>query len=286
MICIECGYTGIDCLYSRYKSEYIKLTVCPKCNKIADKYIEYDSVILSLDILLLKKQAYRHLSFNLIEQEIIYKSNKSKPDYSKLFRLFLLILSLEVYLIWANEEISSFHSKFINLILQKGIIFQYLFFIIKLGLENIILNISLQLIIRNWYNWGTNNKDVNMNVKSNQLFAYKTIVLFLTVIVSGSIKLFPILMFIWPYDNLAIIKKFINIIAFVNIVEALKIVTNCQYLKIVFALALSMLIKNIISNVVLVALLRCFLLFDFKEIYMDVMHQFYIQLLDYLIIPL
>lgn len=61
-----------------------------------------------------------------------------------------------------------------------------------------------------------------------------------------------------------------------------------EYIKltIVFALALSMLIKNIISNVVLVALLRCFLLFDFKEIYMDVMHQFYIQLLDYLIIPL
>ena len=46
MICIECGYSNIDCLYSKYKSDYIKLSVCPECNKIVDKYIEYDSVIL------------------------------------------------------------------------------------------------------------------------------------------------------------------------------------------------------------------------------------------------
>lgn len=285
MICIECGYSGIDCLYSRYKSEYIKLTVCPKCNRIADKYIEYDSVILFLDILLLKKQAYRHLSFNITEEEMIQNKNNSNYDFNKMFRFFLLILSLEVYLIWADEEISPFHSRFINLILKRGIIFQYLFFIVKLGLENIILNIVFQIIIRNWYKWGKKPGEVNENVKEDQIFTYKTLVLLITTMVSGSIKLFPILMFIWPYDNLAIMKKFIKFIAFINIVEATRIITNCKYMEIVFALGLSIFIKNIVSNAILITILQCFLLFDFKEVYIDEMYQLYNQLQGYLIVP-
>lgn len=285
MICIECGYPGIQCLYSRYKSEYIKLTVCPKCNKIADKYIEYDSVILFLDILLLKKQAYRHLSFNITEEEMIQNKNNSNYDFTKIFRFFLLILSLEVYLIWADEEISPFHSRVINLILKKGIMFQYLFFIVKLGLENIILNIVFQIIIRNWYKWGKKPREVNENVEDDQIFTYKTLVLLITTMVSGSIKLFPILMFIWPYDNLAIMKKFIKFIAFINIVEATRIITNCKYMEIVFALGLSIFIKNIVSNAILITILQCFLLFDFKEVYIDEMYQLYNQLQGYLIVP-
>ncbi|RCK57585.1 Protein ARV1 [Candida viswanathii] len=225
MICIECGYPEIDCLYSRYKSEYIKLTVCPKCNKIADKYIEYDSVILFLDILLLKKQAYRHLSYNVTEQEVI-TSTHSAHNYTKIIRMFLLILSLEVYLTWANEEISPVHSKFINLVLTRGIMFQYLFFIVKLGVENVVLNASLQVVLRVWLKWGQTRREVNGNIPEGAVFAYKTVVLLVTTMVSGSIKLFPILMFIWPYDNLAITKKFIKSIAFFNIVEAVKIVTG------------------------------------------------------------
>ncbi|KAL1572762.1 protein arv [Candida albicans] len=236
MICIECGYSNIDCLYSKYKSDYIKLSVCPECNKIADKYIEYDSVILFLDILLLKRQAYKHLAYNLTEMEMEIGSStnfhvndntnfKFFHTYRKLMKLIFMILSFEVYLTWANEEKLLIHSQLINLIFNQSVVYQYLFFIIKSSLENLILNLSLQLILRLGYKWGQGPQKINGNIRDKELFGYKTSVLLVTTMVSGSIRLFPILMFIWPYDNISITKPLINLIAFINIVEALRVVT-------------------------------------------------------------
>lgn len=39
-------------------------TVQTNCNNVVDKYTEYDNVIICLDALLHKSQAYRHLLFN------------------------------------------------------------------------------------------------------------------------------------------------------------------------------------------------------------------------------
>ncbi|KAL4238872.1 sterol homeostasis protein [Mactra antiquata] len=64
------SYTCISCdnksekLYHKYKGGIIKITVCDKCGKVVDKYIEYDLVIVSLDALLLKRQAFRHILIN------------------------------------------------------------------------------------------------------------------------------------------------------------------------------------------------------------------------------
>lgn len=35
-----------------------------KCQMITDKYIEYEPVIIMIDLVLLKKEAYRHFLFN------------------------------------------------------------------------------------------------------------------------------------------------------------------------------------------------------------------------------
>ena len=40
-------------------------TVQTSCDSIVDKYTEYDNVIICLDALLHKSQAYRHLLFNI-----------------------------------------------------------------------------------------------------------------------------------------------------------------------------------------------------------------------------
>ncbi len=34
------------------------------CQEVIDKYVEFDAVILLLDVLLLRIQSYRHLIFN------------------------------------------------------------------------------------------------------------------------------------------------------------------------------------------------------------------------------
>lgn len=293
MICIECGYSNIDCLYSKYKSDYIKLSVCPECNKIADKYIEYDSVILFLDILLLKRQAYKHLAYNLTEMEMEIGSStnfhvndntnfKFFHTYRKLMKLIFMILSFEVYLTWANEEKLLIHSQLINLIFNQSVVYQYLFFIIKSSLENLILNLSLQLILRLGYKWGQGPQKINGNIRDKELFGYKTSVLLVTTMVSGSIRLFPILMFIWPYDNISITKPLINLIAFINIVEALRVVTSLGYVELILGLAFSIVIRNIVSKLLLVLIVRLFLDFNFTEVYYNEMYQLYSQIQTYI----
>ncbi|KAL1578098.1 protein arv [Candida albicans] len=293
MICIECGYSNIDCLYSKYKSDYIKLSVCPECNKIADKYIEYDSVILFLDILLLKRRAYKHLAYNLTEMEMEIGSStnfhindntnfKFFHTYRKLMKLIFMILSFEVYLTWANEEKLLIHSQLINLIFNQSVVYQYLFFIIKSSLENLILNLSLQLILRLGYKWGQGPQKINGNIRDKELFGYKTSVLLVTTMVSGSIRLFPILMFIWPYDNISITKPLINLIAFINIVEALRVVTSLGYVELILSSAFSIVIRNIVSKSLLVLIVRLFLDFNFTEVYYNEMYQLYSQIQTYI----
>ena len=45
---------------------YILKCLCfqSRCNEVADKYIEYDTVIIFLDVLLLQRPAYRHILIN------------------------------------------------------------------------------------------------------------------------------------------------------------------------------------------------------------------------------
>ncbi|KAK7103542.1 protein ARV1-like [Littorina saxatilis] len=61
--CVHCGHT-VDELYKDFKKGIIKISHCNKCNEVADKYIEYDGVIIFLDILLLQRPAYRHILIN------------------------------------------------------------------------------------------------------------------------------------------------------------------------------------------------------------------------------
>ncbi|PVD25752.1 hypothetical protein C0Q70_13412 [Pomacea canaliculata] len=51
-------------LYRDFKKGIIKIAHCSYCKQVADKYIEYDEVIIFLDILLLQQTAYRHVLVN------------------------------------------------------------------------------------------------------------------------------------------------------------------------------------------------------------------------------
>ena len=43
---------------------YSLLAVQDKCHCVADKYIEYELLLVSIDLILLREQAYRHILFN------------------------------------------------------------------------------------------------------------------------------------------------------------------------------------------------------------------------------
>lgn len=61
-ICIECSYP-VSHLYSAYsraddrsQGKGVRLTQCPRCQRFADKYVEYDFVVLFIDLVLIKPQ--------------------------------------------------------------------------------------------------------------------------------------------------------------------------------------------------------------------------------------
>lgn len=51
-------------LYRQYTATVLKETRCSHCGQVADKYIEYDPVLVLLDLVLLNRQAIRHILYN------------------------------------------------------------------------------------------------------------------------------------------------------------------------------------------------------------------------------
>lgn len=61
--CVECNEEASE-LHRDYRNGILKITICESCHKPVDKYIEYDPVIILIDAILCKAQAFRHILFN------------------------------------------------------------------------------------------------------------------------------------------------------------------------------------------------------------------------------
>jgi hypothetical protein len=85
--CIECG-KPTENIYIEYGKGNLRLAVC-KCGAFVDKYVEYDEVLIFIDMILLKPQAYRHMIFNGV------KYNKNGFN-GGIFRMLILLNLFEV----------------------------------------------------------------------------------------------------------------------------------------------------------------------------------------------
>lgn len=322
MICVECS-APINYLYEQYKGGHIRLAVCKNCHRVADKYIEYDSVLLFIDLMLLKPQAYKHTIYNSLildkwienpcedlrnkssnkssrqasqgpSKELIDNKDHSKQTahffetYGFVIRLSILLQLFEIYIKWAYEEKNYVDnpqsaSLVIKLILNGPL--QYLFFLSTVAIESLALNFSLTLLVRKYLQFGL---PVTANVKSgttnggtsnsgsgssspltatSSYDAYYNQVLLSTgkavaiisstILVSNAIKLFPIVMLIWPYDNLIlnVTRILIQLVHFAILVEALSIVTlnnvKNQYTKLTAVVLISELFKFTVTHLVM-----------------------------------
>ncbi|XP_030465753.1 protein ARV 2-like [Syzygium oleosum] len=66
--CVQCGFR-IKKLYVQYSPGNIRLMKCENCKAVADEYIECELMILLIDLILHKPKAYRHLLYNVLNQE-------------------------------------------------------------------------------------------------------------------------------------------------------------------------------------------------------------------------
>ena len=62
-MCVECGSDNTH-LCEQISPSVLKLSQCTSCEAVVDKYIEYDGVLVLLEMLLLKTNVYRHVVFN------------------------------------------------------------------------------------------------------------------------------------------------------------------------------------------------------------------------------
>lgn len=256
MICVECTNPDIKCLYSKFKNQYIKLIVCSECGNLADKYIEFDNVLLFLDVLLLKPQAYRHVAYNLVEQGIFGQSEgeedasltQTVPQYRQLARYFVLSILFEVYLKWANEEKNEHHSLLMDIVLEQSNTWQYLFFISLLLVERVTLCLLLCVMYRNFLLWG---KKPNTNLPEQFQKSYYICVLIVAILMSLIVKCLPIMMLIWPYDNASVASTVVDVVGVFNTIEALKIITNSSYLSSITIVAISAIVLVVVKYFVL-----------------------------------
>ncbi|XP_060527392.1 protein ARV1 [Cylas formicarius] len=91
--CINCGEKVAN-LYKRYSETVLKLSVCGRCKQISDKYVEYDPVVIVIDLILLRIMAYRHVLLN--------------SEFKDFWKLSLLLTLLEAYSNW------TFSDRFLN----------------------------------------------------------------------------------------------------------------------------------------------------------------------------
>jgi len=80
MICVECC-SHIDQVYKEYSKGNIRLTQCSHCNAFVDPYVEYELILLLIDVCLHRVQVFRHLLFNITQTTLTTTLNILIPVF-------------------------------------------------------------------------------------------------------------------------------------------------------------------------------------------------------------
>lgn len=92
--CIQC-LEPADALYQQYSESTIKLSQCRACCAgVVDAYCEREWLLVVIDIVLLRQEAYRHVLFNRL------KEFRVGTSYIKSLQYIVLSSILQAYLLW------------------------------------------------------------------------------------------------------------------------------------------------------------------------------------------
>ncbi|KAL8855953.1 MAG: hypothetical protein Q9178_007403 [Gyalolechia marmorata] len=206
----------------------VRLTQCPRCKRFADKYVEHDYIVLFIDLVLVKPQVYRHLLFNRLGRD----DDELDPSITRLGTLLLLF---DVYLTWSRIEAQLPHMTASSPIPQLPILLQYAFYLLLCATMTIAQHLTVRWLAQvaglgargqveghdSRQDDGGDDGPVRStpNGISTALF------------VGSCMKLFPILMVVWRYDDVGgSVGRGVEWAVGVQNVEALRILLECGYL--------------------------------------------------------
>ncbi|KAG6447853.1 hypothetical protein O3G_MSEX005161 [Manduca sexta] len=88
--CVNCGEAAAA-LFRNYGPSVLKLTKCEECKGVVDKYIEYDPVIVMIDLVLMSREAQRHVIYNI--------------EFKSYWKLLIILIMLETYGVWRSDSL-------------------------------------------------------------------------------------------------------------------------------------------------------------------------------------
>uniref|UniRef100_A0A6A7G8X0 Protein ARV n=1 Tax=Hirondellea gigas TaxID=1518452 RepID=A0A6A7G8X0_9CRUS len=184
MICVECG-SAVNHVYRDYGKGNVRLTRCQICHEYADKYIEYEFMLVLLDLILHRHQVYRHLLFNRIDY------HESGVDVT-LLKLIPAFICFDAYLKWFrlakyyDESFDSASLATVSSFSSKP--YDYHFTLLGCAaLEFLLFVLGILMIARL-----TQRKVDTHFVKYNYLV--------MAILISTFGRLLIVLMMIWDYD--------------------------------------------------------------------------------------
>ncbi|CEM01022.1 unnamed protein product [Vitrella brassicaformis CCMP3155] len=102
-VCVECG-APVALIYRVYSRGNISLQRCDECGAPADRYVEYQTLLVCIDILLHRQAAYRHVLFNRLpasQQQGQRHDGWAGPLVRLLLKVAIAVLFFDTYVMWA-----------------------------------------------------------------------------------------------------------------------------------------------------------------------------------------
>ncbi|CAG7836909.1 unnamed protein product [Allacma fusca] len=88
--CIYCGHEEPQVYKTYAEGNLVKLLQCSSCYNLVDPYCEYDTTLLSINVVLQNKKAYRHILLN--------------TWFENFWKLAIVFLFCESYCSWCFQK--------------------------------------------------------------------------------------------------------------------------------------------------------------------------------------
>ncbi|XP_027020873.2 protein ARV1 [Tachysurus fulvidraco] len=216
--CIECNEEASE-LYRDYSNGIVKITICKLCAKPVDKYIEYDPVIILIDAILCKIQAFRHILFN--------------TQINIHWKLCVFCLLCEAYLRWSRLQSSEVTGDPADIIrYTKEWDFYGMFALAALELGVYCAGVLVVLwCVQKLYSVCVETSDL---LKALLLSSY------------GKVLLIPAV--IWEHDYSPLCFTLIRVFVLTSNAQAVRVILNCRRRLSVFAVCVGLLVELCISH--------------------------------------
>ncbi|VDN87748.1 unnamed protein product [Brugia pahangi] len=101
-ICINCCHPSSS-LFLKYSDNGIRLTPCSNCGRAVDAYIEYDIVLVIIDLMLQYIEAYRHFLMNTGNNRVSFMLFRMQYCH----KLCIIFMLCNAYSKWIRRRIMS-----------------------------------------------------------------------------------------------------------------------------------------------------------------------------------